>query len=759
MSTSKLTADIMPSLKLVSAGLKLVELIPYSKQPKGKDWNNPKNFIVDTWKIKLKDNNITGYGLPLAVNGLVSIDPDRVDLAAIGLKACGFDLEELMSAGVRTTSTRPKSGGRSTFADPKGLRWLKFSSGESGTVLELRATSSSLQDVVAGAVYRKNMNEDNDGEPVWHYYKQDYANGKTHADAKNTALPDSFREWWHKCSSDIDFYREQQQIFFNAIGDSPNLAVSSGSVDGKLELAFKSAYRGEYNRTHSVEELLERHNYSLSVDGRYAPPTATGAPAVRPIPSKDGLWQSDHASDPLHGTFDAWTAFVQLDHKGDLSAAEAAAAVQRDQSAIDGFEVLAPDAQVVLPAFERRDNGKIIVNRSNLLLALTRSELCGMGIALDAFTGGNVVDVRGVGAWRAFTDADYTKLALRLEQGGNGFTSIPSQLLREVVNYVASERSVDSAEIWLNGLQWDGVCRLESVLPHYFGTEDSPYTRAVGRYMFTALAGRVLEAGIQADMVVAVVGAQGLKKSSTVAAIAPLPEAFMELDLGESDADLSRKMRGKLVIELGELVGMRRKQKEELKAFITRKHERWIPKYMEHEKVFARRNIFIATTNSEQFLDDETGNRRWLPVKCGACDPNAMARDRDQLWAEGAARFRLGGIDWQDAQRLAESEHEHYLDRDDLADDVLKYLNTSTVDLDGAPSLSPFDRGRVTIAEVLMYCQRHSFPQRPPLTGKRVQKILRQLGWSSSGNAVLVESDAGNKLRLKYWTPKPEKGA
>jgi hypothetical protein len=44
----------------------------------------------------------------------------------------------------------------------------------------------------------------------------------------------------------------------------------------------------------------------------------------------------------LHGTFDAWTAFVQLDHKGDLSAAEAAAAVQRDISAVEGFESLPP---------------------------------------------------------------------------------------------------------------------------------------------------------------------------------------------------------------------------------------------------------------------------------------------------------------------------------------------------------------------------------------------------------------------------------
>jgi biotin operon repressor len=71
---------------------------------------------------------------------------------------------------------------------------------------------------------------------------------------------------------------------------------------------------------------------------------------VRPIPGKTGLWRSDHASDPLHGTFDAWTAFVVLDHQGNLEAALMAAhaegigqdAEQPDDDRFPPIETLLP---------------------------------------------------------------------------------------------------------------------------------------------------------------------------------------------------------------------------------------------------------------------------------------------------------------------------------------------------------------------------------------------------------------------------------
>ncbi len=366
-----------------------------------------------------------------------------------------------------------------------------------------------------------------------------------------------------------------------------------------------------------------------------------------------------------------------------MMAAERGLFVDPNPVEVEDFDEF-PEAVVeAAPTFKRDKKGKIEATISNVEKALDCDSFCGVKIRFDEFKDEIMVAPSGTCDWRTFTDADYPRIRIALEN--KGFKPVSRDLAREAVLLLADENRFDSAIEWLESLDWDGVPRIDTFLTRYFSVQSTDYSVAVSRYMWSALAGRVLSPGCKVDMMPIFYGAQGVGKSSGVAAMVPDPRFFSEFSFGEREDDLSRKMRGCLIGEFGELRGLHTRELEHIKAFVTRPHEKWVPKFKEFTSSFPRRLLFIGTTNQKEFLADETGNRRWLPVEVGQVDTAAITADRLQLWAEGRQLFKAVGVCYKDAQGLATATHAEHTISDDWEFVIGRWLGETDL-LTGQPN-------------------------------------------------------------------------
>ena len=372
-------------------------------------------------------------------------------------------------------------------------------------------------------------------------------------------------------------------------------------------------------------------------------------------------------------------------HRSDPDFVEATGMVAAQFAALPAMtqqEQEQEDKNTAFPTFVRDKFGAVIATIDNTFMAVGCAQMSGVRIGRDTFRDAVMLthDLTGTAGWREFSDTDYTEVRIALEKHYE-FKPVSREMARDAVALVAERLQFDSAQLRLAGLTWDGVPRCEAFLTTYLGAASNAYTRSVALYMWSALAGRILQPGVKADMVPVLIGGQGIQKSSVVSAIAFTTDEFVEMDLGTKDDDIARMLRGVSVVELAELKGIGAREQEHVKALITKTADKWIPKFMECSHTNARRNLFIGTSNRPDFLTDSTGNRRWLPVEVYQGDSTGVARDREQLWAEAAVLFVANGVMWRDAERLAKDVHAAHMLVDVWQEPIATWL--ATVNDDG----------------------------------------------------------------------------
>jgi hypothetical protein len=205
----------------------------------------------------------------------------------------------------------------------------------------------------------------------------------------------------------------------------------------------------------------------------------------------------------------------------------------------------------------------------------------------------------------------------------------------------AAERACEATRFdpvvdYITKLRWDGVLRLDDWAIKYLGCEDTPLNRSIGRKMLIALIRRAQKPGCKFDYVVILEGPQGSGKSTALRIIAG-DDNFSDAPILHLETRAQQEtVKGKWIIELSELAGLRKTEIETTKSFISRQSDDARPAYGHFPIDQTRRCIFVGTTNDDRYLRDMTGNRRFLPLKTGTIDLLRLQHDRDQLLAEAA---------------------------------------------------------------------------------------------------------------------------
>ena len=212
--------------------------------------------------------------------------------------------------------------------------------------------------------------------------------------------------------------------------------------------------------------------------------------------------------------------------------------------------------------------------------------------------------------------------------------------------------------------EWDQEPRIDKLVGSIIPCEDPTtlYHRSMENFFVGAVA-RQFKPGCQNDLVLVLQGGQGLFKSSFFITVAN-DASWHTNDIGDlGDKDAKIALAQAWIIEFAEMASMRKSDREAAKNFITTRVDNYRAPYEKVSAEYPRTCAFGATINPGEFLDDATGNRRYMVVPVsGPIDIPFLISIREQIWGEAVAKYNAG-VKWyfsKEEERLQSEDGRNY---------------------------------------------------------------------------------------------------
>lgn len=209
-------------------------------------------------------------------------------------------------------------------------------------------------------------------------------------------------------------------------------------------------------------------------------------------------------------------------------------------------------------------------------------------------------------------------------------------MLNHYIGLVAHENEYHPVRDWLDGLEWDGKNRMQTLYDSIILDEVNPMKDVILRKWLLSLVASLYHPNFSCEGVLTFTGKQGKGKTSFIEELIPVQYRGIwnrtGVTLNVENKDSLFKALGSWITELGELGSTFKKSDiEALKGFITESNDIIRTPFDRKANKYPRRTCFYATVNDPQFLQDEENRRFWVLSIQGF---NYGLIDVEQLWAQ-----------------------------------------------------------------------------------------------------------------------------
>ena len=318
------------------------------------------------------------------------------------------------------------------------------------------------------------------------------------------------------------------------------------------------------------------------------------------------------------------------------------------------------------------------------------------------------------------------------------YKDVTKSLICDYITRYATRNKYNPILSAIQAVQWDGQDRISQIYDIFkipADTEEGMYSRIfIRKWLMQCICGlfNTIDNPFSLDIVLVFQGRQGIGKTRFFEKLALNSQFFGEgICLDPRDKDSIMQATSKWICELGEIGSTMRKDMDSVKAFITKSTDEYRTPYGRASLYYPRMTSFVGTVNDDQFLIDQTGNRRFVTIPLQAdliIDYETQIKPFDalQLWSQVYELIK--DKDKASCFRLSENE-KRYLEQRNSA--FVKPMKAEQEVLDVLEYLQMPETGYICTTEemtVLQFMQNNGLQR---YDAGAVGKVLKKYGYES----------------------------